>query len=858
MKKTLFLAAVMVAVSAAYGETSSLTSIAAGDITVTGDTFTQITAAGDFANLSAENDATFVKGNGRYGVNADTNLSNAGTIVLASANLDGSTTPTSAGQIFVDMWGKSGITIANKLILGETGYSEGATYSTALRLHESRENNKIVLTGEIQLAQDSKIAVNHEHNYIEGSISGAGKTLTLTNGGATPQLHLSGGATLGGIDTASGVAVTLDATKSDGSTAAAATSYTIGTVSGNNLTVNDGVTLTVTDALHGTVTNNGTMNITGSVVDVTATGTQEAPTTSNGFATNVFSHTLVSGNNKANVSVDSWTFNGVEAMTSSYDAATGILSGTTLSSDYYIVNAAEAFDLTGASTLTVNAAAGSKTNLGAGDITLTGLTVTSGDIANTGSLTVNGATKIQGNAELHDLTTNSMNFVKFEDEAPQNPYQVSLSGTNLVKGELDLSMSQKNYTTLLVKEDSTLTHNGNLWMGAQNEGVILEKDASLVKSNVTITGLDGNGSVKRSSGEAIYATDNTGFTITNAEMTFTNTADSTLTNKLVDTVVNGGVAADGTYKTTVGKNGGAAVLDGATLKNVNIAYIMSDEASTGTITLDGAKGFFAAAATMGDINLGEGGLTTNNGFSKTNLTDATKIAHLGTVNDGKATWTFEGNYGATDLFTVDSVSDKVSLKMNRSTNKATTIYFNNISLGKTASVTQLDDVTVNQGNLVLHGDAFAANTLTMAGGTLSVQALTDTTAADITTSAMTVTNNATLNGNLVLADDATINFVDGTVTLNGSIDFGTGSVVTLGTAYNEALAANGHVLLFQGVTDILSDLSTVAVTGNFSGGYLYSIKQGNNTYNIYATPEPATATLSLLALAGLMARRKRH
>ena len=54
-------------------------------------------------------------------------------------------------------------------------------------------------------------------------------------------------------------------------------------------------------------------------------------------------------------------------------------------------------------------------------------------------------------------------------------------------------------------------------------------------------------------------------------------------------------------------------------------------------------------------------------------------------------------------------------------------------------------------------------------------------------------------------------------------------------------------------------LATVSYKGNMNGGNAGTtmVSVGNSAYDIQVIPEPATATLSLLALAGLAARRRR-
>lgn len=137
---------------------------------------------------------------------------------------------------------------------------------------------------------------------------------------------------------------------------------------------------------------------------------------------------------------------------------------------------------------------------------------------------------------------------------------------------------------------------------------------------------------------------------------------------------------------------------------------------------------------------------------------------------------------------------------------------------------------------------------------------------------------STLNANLTLSDGATleINRLNaGAITLNGALTFG--SELYMGDVFLEVLdrlkAANSCVMLFSGLKSIA--LPQVATDEPNSRIWVESVflnvmqeKQFYFHYEAetgslsivnanYMIPEPATATLSLLALAGLAVRRRR-
>ena len=146
--------------------------------------------------------------------------------------------------------------------------------------------------------------------------------------------------------------------------------------------------------------------------------------------------------------------------------------------------------------------------------------------------------------------------------------------------------------------------------------------------------------------------------------------------------------------------------------------------------------------------------------------------------------------------------------------------------------------------------------------------------ATVTTSSLTAGTDATLNANLVLANGATVTMAEA-LTMGSTVTLGTGMTLAGDLVSTiKGMSEDGTVNLFTGVDALyLGDSTTAsgaldATSGvnldtyfNFEGASDYYLGyDGQNVYAgvMQAVPEPTTATLSLLALAALAARRRRR
>ena len=175
----------------------------------------------------------------------------------------------------------------------------------------------------------------------------------------------------------------------------------------------------------------------------------------------------------------------------------------------------------------------------------------------------------------------------------------------------------------------------------------------------------------------------------------------------------------------------------------------------------------------------------------------------------------------------------------------------------------LSNIVVDEDASLTLGEANATvQTLTMADGAALTMGDRTTHTYNLTTTDLTVDGEANMTGNLVV-NNGTMTFAnDSILTMGGSVTIGNTVTVVLTDTMVESIMAGNDVAIFSGVNQANLGQSLTFIGSGAMSGYVaeheskYSLKQVGDT--IYIAPEPATATLSLLALAALAARRKRH
>ncbi len=317
-------------------------------------------------------------------------------------------------------------------------------------------------------------------------------------------------------------------------------------------------------------------------------------------------------------------------------------------------------------------------------------------------------------------------------------------------------------------------------------------------------------------------------------------------------VLDGSVAGNGAGTLNVGAGAQLTVSSSIwSRSNSNINIEDGGRIVLGALTIDGQEGGSSLATTGSNTQYGMGNntYTINNAavtITANNQTFSNKLVGSSLANEGTGTVTLkqqEGN-SVTDLLAVNGNikwvnvgAEQVSVDM---------LYFegtNTIGVYQNETATEANEASVSTGILFVNSE-----------------------------------NTVNLNANLELADGAIL-LTFGTVNMGSDLTLGSDLKLwnkLVGSTYSFEMPEEGPLTLFTGVDNLfvggeqIADGASVlasTVFGNIENDLtdpeamvLYNLhfNDGAVTLSMDVVPEPATATLSLLALAGLAARRRRH
>ncbi|MBR2145763.1 MAG: PEP-CTERM sorting domain-containing protein, partial [Akkermansia sp.] len=364
--------------------------------------------------------------------------------------------------------------------------------------------------------------------------------------------------------------------------------------------------------------------------------------------------------------------------------------------------------------------------------------------------------------------------------------------------------------------------------------------------------------------------------------------------------VNGAISGD---SATLTKDGtGALVLNGAVkLGNVNTNAGMLTVANSGAegnaiTTLDQTAGILCVAEDaklhIGTVNVkSNAGVVLKHGAELTIATSGPVITNRGTV-DARLESINGGTQYTVANSNIEIINAHVANRKTGDTKLSNKLTNSSVENAGGATLTVDNDANTLTGVHATEGNVTVLNIASLELKDLEIAAQKTITAAAVVVSELAkLEAGATLNADLVLASGATVK-LGGTMTLSGALELQTGLTLS-GTVLDivEGLAEGESYTLFTGVESLdlkesvtlfnmrslaaqtvetlsygpLMDEGQVAAADYFrnltdNSGLVLYYDSGNQAVSIMQTqavPEPATATLSLLALAALAARRRR-
>lgn len=288
-----------------------------------------------------------------------------------------------------------------------------------------------------------------------------------------------------------------------------------------------------------------------------------------------------------------------------------------------------------------------------------------------------------------------------------------------------------------------------------------------------------------------------------------------------------------------------------TTKNAASASLI-DQQADGKISLGGDY----TSATFNISQSGSGTITLRNGAAVN--ADTVTLTNTNVTDTSKPQGGLVIEKGAT--LTADSISIDGGKLENRGTVKG------DIHIGTVATTFSLlaRDVEVTTGQVVNSGTIEGA--ITMSGGALVLEDGSSVAGLSATGGEIQVEGNVTMTDDLVLDGDADLIFEDSTATIDlgeHQLDLKGGNIAVTLTDEELANLANVNIALFTGAEENAVDWGSQEVSIlNTSGqqtnkAVLNFTGNANGDVTITVVPEPATTTLSLLALIALASRRRR-
>lgn len=411
-------------------------------------------------------------------------------------------------------------------------------------------------------------------------------------------------------------------------------------------------------------------------------------------------------------------------------------------------------------------------------------------------------------------------------------HKTSVSGKGVTVGD------GESVVVLTAEKGHTLSLEGN---GAEETGILVKQGGSVILSNISIDGYKDGG---METGNKTYFNDGS-VSITNNEKSTGNGAGINTTEYLE--MRNGTVAITGNTAND-GKGGGIYTTDRTVIRGNSSVVFSGNEASQGGNDIYNAKGGTVivadnATVTFASSENGKAAVTNDGTLYLANNSDQT-IEFKNSKLDGSGI-TYIGKDNNSSAYT-----GAVKFTDGGDTNAMTVEK-------KTASVVAaLENLSVSLNEI----NGTTASQSSISGAKVQ-------TNGDLNVSKLTMDTTSSLKGNAITLDAVVINLHDVASTEEGNtLTYDLSGLLTAadGVTMNNIVFDTNGLELTDGQNIVVTLGNTLEGTALLltSDGLREQTKLADGSVHFSASspvvPEPATTTLSLLALAGLCARRRRH
>ena len=512
-----------------------------------------------------------------------------------------------------------------------------------------------------------------------------------------------------------------------------------------------------------------------------------------------------------------------------------LTSGTTkIDTSTYIINADN-------NTVTVPTTGATEST-----ITINGIISGGGDgvvleASGAGKLILGGANTYRGETSLRGAAIQANNESAFGNSKVIAYASGSISGnatiTDFIGVEEGVVLTFKENTAITLSNETN--KNKGIWIKS-GSSVVLEEGASVKSYKVTVSYLNENSKLAaEGSNEGQFGACGHLFEdrLTIKESAISLDDGAVLRNKL-----------DGGTVSSTGNTKIGWLEDNSTYGGGSISSL-ADTSASGTLEVASDLAVTKSAAIAGTLNIGEKATTAINSAredgtasSIATLTGSGTLKTTGGTTEVTNASGFSGTLAATggdiELQSATALAlSEVVVSGGSSISGAESYTADKVSIGAGAAGSLVGSLSINtNGTITLDASAGAT---TETGGTkgLSLSALTTTFADEGTT---------TTTGSLTLGSDLTLNLLNLNVKQGESLTLFSGVTGVTGVGDMDALEAGS--------------LEANTVFSNLTEGD-FKLSYSNNIVALVAqrdVPEPTTATLSLLALMGMAARRRRR